>query len=87
MTFRNALVVATILTVPLVARAQPVSGPYVGLGIGWNYLASQEMKGISANTAEFGNVGRSLNDKNINFGSGFVALGSCRLGFRQWDPG
>ena len=81
MTFRNALVVATILTIPLAARAQPVSGPYVSLGVGWNYLASEQIKGVSANTALFGDVSREVNNKNVNFGSGVVGLGAVGWGF------
>jgi OmpA-OmpF porin, OOP family len=81
MTFRDALVVATILAIPLAARAQPVNGPYVGLGIGWNYLESEQLKGISTNTAQFGDISRNINNKNVNFGSGLVALGSVGWGF------
>jgi outer membrane protein OmpA-like peptidoglycan-associated protein len=72
---------ATILAIPLAARAQPVTGPYVSLGVGWNYLQSQEIKGVSTDTTQFGNVGRSVNNKNINFGSGVVGLGAVGWGF------
>ncbi len=42
MNFRNALVAATILASPLAARAQPVTGVYVGAGAGVNIMQDQD---------------------------------------------
>jgi OOP family OmpA-OmpF porin len=44
MNFRNALVAATMLTLPIVANAQPINGLYVGAGIGGNYLQDENVK-------------------------------------------
>ncbi len=41
MKFRDALVAATILALPLAAKAQPISGLYVGAGIGANYMQDE----------------------------------------------
>jgi outer membrane protein OmpA-like peptidoglycan-associated protein len=44
MKFRNALVAATILAVPFAAKAQPISGLYVGGGVGVNILEDEHAK-------------------------------------------
>jgi OOP family OmpA-OmpF porin len=44
MNFRNALVAATMLTLPIVANAQPITGLYVGAGIGANYMMDEHAK-------------------------------------------
>jgi OmpA-OmpF porin, OOP family len=79
MMYRTALAAATILALPLIASAQPVDGLYIGAGVGWNYLDSEQLKNISTQTDRFGGV--STSNKNINFGSGIVALGSVGWGF------
>ena len=47
MRFRRALLVATILATPLAARAQPITGLYVGAGAGVNWHNQQDLKGFS----------------------------------------
>jgi OmpA-OmpF porin, OOP family len=44
MNFRNALLAATMLALPLAANAQPVTGLYVGAGAGINIMASENFK-------------------------------------------
>ena len=44
MNFRNALVAATILALPLAAKAQPISGLYVGAGGGANLMLDENVK-------------------------------------------
>jgi len=44
MNFRNALVAATLLTLPLAAQAQPITGLYVGAGIGGSYMMDEHAK-------------------------------------------
>jgi len=41
MKFRDALVAAAVLSLPMTAVAQPISGPYIGLGAGVNLMAKQ----------------------------------------------
>ena len=44
MKFRNALLAATIMAVPLAAQAQPISGLYVGAGAGVNLMQDETAK-------------------------------------------
>jgi outer membrane protein OmpA-like peptidoglycan-associated protein len=44
MKFRNALVAATMMALPLAAQAQPITGLYVGGGAGVNIMASENFK-------------------------------------------
>src|ERR1035437_1613406 len=45
MKLRNLLLAATLLAVPVAAKAQPVTGPYVNLGIGADYLMRMSAHG------------------------------------------
>ena len=47
MKLRNALLVATVLAAPAAAMAQPVTGPYVSLGVGANYLQDQDIRNFN----------------------------------------
>jgi outer membrane protein OmpA-like peptidoglycan-associated protein len=47
MKLRNALLVATMFAAPAVAMAQPVTGPYVSLGVGATYLEDQDLKQVN----------------------------------------
>ncbi len=44
MTLRNALLAACLAAAPAAALAQPVTGPYISLGVGANYLQDQNIK-------------------------------------------
>jgi OmpA-OmpF porin, OOP family len=77
MKFRNALLAATILTVPVagvpvLASAQPVSGPYVGAGAGLNIMQNESDKSING----FATPGKQL---EMNLGASGV--GSLGWGF------
>jgi OOP family OmpA-OmpF porin len=50
MTFRSALLAATIVALPIAASAQPVSGLYVGAGVGVNLLQDESIKSIGSVT-------------------------------------
>ncbi|HBK04859.1 MAG TPA: hypothetical protein DDZ81_03235 [Acetobacteraceae bacterium] len=45
MKFRSALLAATLLALPVVAKAQPITGLYVGAGAGVNIMGSEDFKG------------------------------------------
>jgi outer membrane protein OmpA-like peptidoglycan-associated protein len=47
MKYRVALLAAAALTAPLAAYAQPVTGPYISLGVGAEYLQNQDLHGQS----------------------------------------
>jgi OOP family OmpA-OmpF porin len=64
---RNALMIATIVAAPLSAMAQPISGLYVGAGVGYNYMTDWKLK-------------NGTNAK-LRTDGGFVGLGSVGYGF------
>ena len=66
MTLRSGLLAATMMALPLVANAQPVSGLYVGAGAGINLLTDEHLKVGSA----FGNTSGHL--KSDKIGPAFV---------------
>jgi OmpA-OmpF porin, OOP family len=73
MNFRNALVAATMLTLPLAANAQPLTGLYVGGGAGVNIMhdesARVEAPGINAGTHLRTRVGPAV-VVNLGYGLG-----------------
>jgi len=50
MTIRKALLAATMLTLPAVASAQPVTGPYIGVGAGANWVNNPERFNVEGET-------------------------------------
>jgi len=80
MKLRNALLAATVLAAPVAAKAQapagPISGPYVSLGAGWNYLQDVDVKGVSVKGV--GNPG-SLGSK-LRFDNGWVGVAAIGYG-------
>ncbi|MDR3529129.1 MAG: OmpA family protein [Rhodopila sp.] len=72
MKFRNALVAATMVALPLAAQAQPISGLYVGLGAGVNIMQDEPITSL----------GRfSFNDLNLQTNLGGVGVASAGWGF------
>ena len=51
MKLRTALMAATVLVAPVAAMAQPVAGPYVSLGAGYNLMQNETLKGNSSGVA------------------------------------
>jgi outer membrane protein OmpA-like peptidoglycan-associated protein/opacity protein-like surface antigen len=47
MKLRNALLVASMLAAPAAAFAQPVTGPYISLGVGATYLDDQKLDSVT----------------------------------------
>jgi outer membrane protein OmpA-like peptidoglycan-associated protein len=83
MKLRIALLAASVLAVPLAARAQPVNGLYVGAGIGLNLLQDETINhstglGTDNSMAAF-NPGY-LGEVSVGYGLG--ALNSALRGFR-----
>jgi outer membrane protein OmpA-like peptidoglycan-associated protein len=56
MSLKKALLAATVLSLPIAAQAQPVTGIYVGAGAGVNYLQSSKDSGVEIST-DLGYVG------------------------------
>jgi outer membrane protein OmpA-like peptidoglycan-associated protein len=73
MQLRSALLAATVLATPFAASAQPVTGLYVGAGVGVNIMQQQNINGASlgipAITGGFTNT-----NGNINGSTGFAGL-------------
>jgi len=78
MQMRNALLAATIVALPLAAQAQPVTGLYVGAGIGINILQPE--------SADIGTIGRQhynelFGSTQFNSEPGFAGVVSLGWGF------
>ncbi|WP_458096818.1 OmpA family protein [Roseomonas sp. WA12] len=80
MSLRKGLLAATILAMPVAAQAQPVSGLYIGVGAGANWL--QE-----SNIAATGPLAEELRVRGVNprgkvgFETGWAVVGSLGWGF------
>ncbi|HUA76632.1 MAG TPA: OmpA family protein [Acetobacteraceae bacterium] len=72
MKLRTALLAATVMAAPVIAQAQPVTGLYVGGGLGYNILSNEK---IDANSS----LGTA--QTHAKFNGGFVGLGSVGWGF------
>jgi outer membrane protein OmpA-like peptidoglycan-associated protein len=73
MTFRSALLAATLMAAPVAVMAQPVSGPYISLGAGVGYLQDQNLKDFA--TPAFGTEISGHVRTNVG------ALGSAAIGY------
>jgi OmpA-OmpF porin, OOP family len=69
MNFRNAFLAATILSLPVVANAQPITGLYIGAGAGVNVM-------LSEHAVSGGAVPSGTHNLNTHFGpAGVMSLG------------
>jgi OmpA-OmpF porin, OOP family len=83
MQLRSALLAATVLALPFAASAQPVTGLYVGGGVGLNITQKEQVKNLTIPTLPVGlggGTGFSLSGK-MNGSTGFVGLVSVGWGF------
>ena len=51
MQLRSALLAATVLATPIAASAQPVTGLYVGAGVGVNITQQENINGVAVGVA------------------------------------
>ncbi len=81
MSFRTALLTATVLAAPLalstIAKAQPVTGAYVGLGGGYSLEESSKAKNVFVNGASVPGVGSF----RISLHNGYTGEASVGYGF------
>ena len=88
MKLRSALLAATVLAAPVAARAEAISGLYIGAGAGANFLQDQDIStsaiagrafGIGANYSP-GNPANTTGPSNAKFETGYRLLGSIGYG-------
>ena len=80
MQLRSALLAATILATPIAASAQPVTGLYIGGGVGVNFTQKENVSGASVGLAALIGAFLSTNG-NINGSTGFAGLVNVGWGF------
>ena len=84
MNFRNAMMVGTVLAVPMIAtsgaaRAEAVSGLYIGAGVGANWMMDTKLRSIDLGNVQQNNIG--LGKKNQSFDVGIRTNASVGYGF------
>ncbi len=75
MTLRTTLLTASLLTMPFITQAQPISGIYIGAGVGANFIQDERVR---LNGVAGANAG--LDQARLRFDPGFRALGSVGYG-------
>ena len=80
MQLRSALLAATVLAMPFAASAQPVTGLYIGAGIGVNITQQENVKNLSAPVAFPLSAGVSTVG-SLKGGTGFAGVVSVGWGF------
>ncbi len=74
MKFKNTLLAAALVSLPVLAQAQPVSGPYVAAGAGGNFLNGTDVTGTVNGRALTGNT-------TVDFNWGYAGVLSLGWGF------
>src|SRR5262249_53107085 len=80
MQLRSALLAATVLATPFAASAQPVTGLYVGAGVGVNFTQKESVNGAAIGVPALVN-GFLSTDGNIKGSAGFAGVLSVGWGF------
>jgi outer membrane protein OmpA-like peptidoglycan-associated protein len=78
MKLRGALLAASVVAMPMLAFAQPVTGLYIGAGLGPEKHQQEDIKNLSIGSGELGGLSTSGEAK---FGIGFAGLASLGWGF------
>jgi OOP family OmpA-OmpF porin len=78
MKLKNALLVATMFAAPAVAVAQPVTGPYVSLGVGATYLDDQNLKSVTVPALGAASYGTNANG---HIKTDVDVMGSAAIGY------
>ena len=80
MQLRSALLAATVLATPIAASAQPVTGLYIGAGVGVNITQKESVNGVAVGVATLINNFSTING-NITGSTGFGGVLSVGWGF------
>jgi OOP family OmpA-OmpF porin len=75
MSLKKALLAATIMSLPLAAQAQPVTGVYIAAGAGFNWQQKTDIDIPGTNNTTLGRVG------SLDFDMGWVGVASLGYGF------
>ena len=84
MKLRSALLAATVLAAPIAAKAEAISGLYIGAGAGANWLQNEKVKSVGFPEAGIPQTrisGVNNSDTKIKTDTGFVGLFSIGYGF------
>jgi len=86
MTLRQGLLAATMLAMPALAQAQPVTGLYVGAGAGVNFLTDSDGGNLQSfiDSTDINPVNLGLTPSgnfNVTFDPGFVGILAVGWGF------
>jgi len=82
MSIRRALLAATFLALPVAAGAQPVSGLYIGLGAGANWINNPSHLDLRSGGFGPGQTSSTLHDAGkVKFATGYVGVLSLGWGF------
>ena len=83
MKLRSALLAATVLAAPIAAKAEAISGLYIGAGAGANWLQNEKIKSVGFPQAGIPQTRLNANDTEtkIKTDTGFVGLFSVGYGF------
>jgi outer membrane protein OmpA-like peptidoglycan-associated protein len=84
MQLRSALLAATVLATPVAAGAQPVTGLYVGAGVGANFTQGENINRAGVPVTIFGTTNTQIlgtGSGKLNGSTGFVGLASLGWGF------
>ena len=80
MQLRSALLAATVLATPIAASAQPVTGLYIGAGVGVNITQKESVNGVAVGVGTLINNFSTING-NIKGSTGFGGVLSVGWGF------
>jgi OOP family OmpA-OmpF porin len=80
MQLRSALLAATVLATPFAASAQPVTGLYIGAGVGVNIMSQEDVKNINLGPNLLG-LGGLSSTSHMNGSTGFGSVVSIGWGF------
>ncbi len=84
MKLRSTLLAATVLAAPIAAKAEAISGLYIGAGAGANFLQDEKVKSVGfpqAGIPQTNLNARGSSGTKIKTNTGFVGLASIGYGF------
>jgi outer membrane protein OmpA-like peptidoglycan-associated protein len=81
MSLKKALLAATVMSLPLAAQAQPVTGLYIAGGVGANWLGNFDSLNLSGLPASISNQVGTGASNSIDFSTGIMGVGSLGWGF------